>query len=231
MTRQITFLVLMLLGQTSLLAQHTKEVSIQFDATFGNQLLQTDFLYFSTNNSDTFQFEVFKFYISSVQFLQNEKIAFKENTSYHLIDLFSTEMNTLNITLPEKIDFNQVQFKLGIDSVTNASGALGGDLDPTKGMYWTWQNGYINFKLEGTSSRSTARKNEFEFHLGGYAMPFATCQTIAFIIDQKKVIKINVDVQKLMNDIDLSTFNHLMSPGVDAVKLSEKAKTIFSLQQ
>ena len=55
---------------------------------------------------------------------------------------------------------------------------MGGDLDPTKGMYWAWQSGYINFKMEGSCSQCLATKNNFEFHLGGYQQPFYAMQTI-----------------------------------------------------
>ena len=78
----------------------------------------------------------------------------------------------LCLEIPEDTEFDAIQFNLGIDSLTNVSGALGGDLDPTKGMYWTWQNGYVNFKLQGTSDLCNNPKNEFEFHLGGYLKPF-----------------------------------------------------------
>jgi hypothetical protein len=45
----------------------------------------------------------------------------------------------LSFDLPTYLKYDQIQFQLGIDSLTNVSGAMGGDLDPTKGMYWTWQ--------------------------------------------------------------------------------------------
>jgi hypothetical protein len=67
-----------------------------------------------------------------------------------LIDFDENDSNALCLEIPDDIEFDAIQFNLGLDSLTNVSGALGGDLDPTKGMYWTWQNGYVNFKLQGS---------------------------------------------------------------------------------
>ena len=73
---------------------------------------------------------------------------------------------------------DKIKFNLGIDSLTNVSGVMGGDLDPTKGMYWTWQSGYINFKMEGSSAVCPTRNHEFQFHIGGYQDPFYAMQTL-----------------------------------------------------
>ena len=85
--------------------------------------------------------------------------------------------------------FNTIAFNLGIDSITNVSGAQGGDLDPTKGMYWAWQSGFINIKLQGTSNSCPPPKNEFEFHLGGYQYPFNSLQTIILKTGNEKKLR------------------------------------------
>ena len=60
----------------------------------------------------------------------------------------------------------RIYFQIGIDSLTNVSGDLDGDLDPALGMYWAWNSGYINMKLEGKSSSCKSVKKEFQFHIG-----------------------------------------------------------------
>jgi len=74
---------------------------------------------------------------------------------------------------------------IGTDSITNVSGALDGDLDPIKGMYWAWNSGCINFKLEGTRVIS-GKKTPFEYHIGGYNGPQATAMKKSIKIDQLK---------------------------------------------
>jgi len=48
-----------------------------------------------------------------------------------------------------------------VDSLANVSGAMSNDLDATKGMYWSWQSGFINLKIEGKSASCKTRKINF----------------------------------------------------------------------
>ena len=120
---------------------------------------------------------------------------------------------------------------MGIDSTTNVSGAMGGDLDPTKGMYWTWLSGYINFKLEGTSNICKTRHNEFQFHLGGYQHPFNSLQTVFIEISSKSTIEINIDLLKIFQQINLAQQHHIMSPEQDAMDFSEKVINSLSIKK
>ena len=46
-----------------------------------------------------------------------------------------------------------------------------GVLDPSGAgadMYWTWNSGYIFFKMEGTSPAATGMGNSFMYHIGGF---------------------------------------------------------------
>jgi hypothetical protein len=129
---------------------------------------------------------------------------------------------------PAAIAFDAIQFNVGIDSVTNVAGAMGGDLDPTNGMYWTWQSGYINIKLEGRSNKCVTRNNAFTFHLGGYQFPFNALQNVILPIQQREQINVVVDLQKFFTSFDLTTQNQIMSPGKSAIFLSNQFSTIFS---
>lgn len=209
-------------------AQQT--ISLNFNPQFQHATLALDSNYMLEDHT-SIQIETLKFYISNLTFYYKGKLVDQEKNSYHLLDCENPQSLNLKIQKNNTNEFDQLQFQVGIDSATNSAGALGGDLDPTKGMYWTWQNGYINFKLEGKTSKSTARNHSFEFHIGGYTSPFATIQTITFNTENQVQIHIDIDIEKLIRDIDFSTFNHVMSPGEEAVKLSEKVNTIFSLHQ
>lgn len=131
--------------------------------------------------------------------------------------------------VPIDVVYDTIKFHLGIDSLTNVSGAVGGDLDPTKGMYWSWQSGYINFKLEGNSPLCNTRNHEFQFHLGGYSAPFASMQTVYLPLTAKQKANILFDVQKLLSAIDLSVQQSIMIPGGDAVALSRLVASSFSI--
>jgi hypothetical protein len=152
-------------------------------------------------------------------------VAFSITDTYRLLDL--EDPASLAFALPQRVD--SIQFLLGVDSLTNVSGAFGGDLDPTKGMYWAWNSGYINLKLEGRASGSPYPKQAFELHLGGYLPPHRTAQRVVLKADGTKGLVVHVDVRELLREVDLTTRCNVMSPGPEAVRLSQAAKRMFKV--
>jgi hypothetical protein len=198
---------------------------------FNGSKLELNKQYFIPNSTDSIQIETLKFYISNMEFFNNDQLVYKEKNSFHLIDAADNITFNLMINLEPNINFNQIKFNVGIDSTTNYGGALGGDLDPTKGMYWTWQNGYINLKIEGKSNLSIAKNKDFVFHLGGYQNALSTLQTIQLPVQNSQVITINMAIDKWIYEIDLNKQNHIMSPSKEAVILANKLSTIFSVSK
>jgi len=112
----------------------------------------------------------------------------------------------------------------------SVSGALDGDLDPSKGMYWAWQSGYINMKIEGKSSSCKTRKNQFFFHIGGYLQPNYAMQTI--VLETNNInpeINIAVDLEALFSKIHLSETNSIMIPGKKAMELAQMSIQMFTI--
>ncbi len=162
--------------------------------------------------------------------MHDKNVVFDAAAQVYLIDMADTVSQQLQFTLPDGVNWNAISFCLGTDSATNVSGALGGSLDPANGMYWAWQSGYINFKLEGSSPRCTARKHEFQFHLGGYASPFATLQQIRLDCVQSSNINVVCDTAKFFDYTDVKTTAAIMSPGARAVELSVAAAGLFAVK-
>ena len=225
MKKPIIFILLFILKLNGITAQ----VNVYFNPMFVGNKLELNKQYFIVNSTNSIQIETLKFYISNMEFYNTEQLVFKEKNSFHLIDAEDSTTFNLMINLEPNINFNQIKFNIGIDSITNYGGAMGGDLDPTKGMYWTWQNGYINFKIEGKSNLSIAKSNDFLFHLGGYQNAFSTLQTIQLPVQNSQVIPINMAIDKWIYEIDLAKQNHIMSPSKEAVILSNKLSAIFSV--
>ena len=203
-------------------------VQLNISPWYGNKSLDLTDSSFTSNDASQLRIEVLRFYLSNVQLLKNAKVVLQEGIA-HLVD--AANKNSLHISLDNKenIEYDELKFNLGIDSVTNVSGALGGDLDPTKGMYWTWQSGYINFKLEGSSPYCKTRNNEFQFHLGGYQRPNDCLQTLSYPINNSKLIMLHLNVQKILSQIDLAKINHVMSPGEETVRLSKIVAKAFEV--
>jgi len=227
MKKVIALIFVCLFGINRLFAQDEK-LHIFFQPSFNASSLQLEQAEpYRLSNGDSIYIDELKFYISSIAFYLNDKTVWKENNSFHLLDV--SEPGTLNISLniPPGLVYDKIKFNVGIDSITNVSGAMGGDLDPVKGMYWTWQSGYINFKLEGRSQRCTARKHIFRFHLGGYEGDANSLQQITLAAPQGN-IHISVSIDSFLSSIDLSGESEVMIPGAKAVALSKKLATVFN---
>jgi len=180
----------------------------------------------SVNTNDSLSIDKLKFYLSNFNLLKEGEIVWTEKKSYHLVDISKQKSQSFTFILLKSIEFDEVQFLLGTDSLTNTDGVMGGDLDPTKGMYWAWNSGYINFKLEGTTSPFP-----FEFHLGGYAPPFQTVQKIKLQTTNRNRLNIGLNITDFLNQIDLTKTHKIMSPGKEAQQLSILLSTLFSISE
>ena len=188
--------------------------------------------YLPLQNGDSAQITLLKFYLSNIELLNDKTVVWRELNSAHLMDLEDKNSFKVALNVPKSVVFNSIKMNLGIDSLTNVLGALGDDLDPTKGMYWAWQSGYVNFKLEGKSSICPTRKNEFQFHLGGYLAPNYAMQTIDFKLSKPNSDKITIqlNIQDFLSNIDLKQQNSIMIPSEEAVLLAQKIAQLFRLK-
>ena len=172
-----------------------------------------------------------RFYISNVRIEHERKIVWSAEQEHYLIDFNQDHLQSNNISGQEGSDLKEgvLKFVLGVDDNTSAQGIGEGPLDPIRGMYWTWQSGYINFKLEGVSNQCRTRKNKFQLHLGGFQKPYRTAQNIELKIsgEQKTVV---FNLKKLMSTINLKEDHTIMSPNEKAVFFMESAKSCFYVQ-
>ena len=212
------------------MAQENTGLKIIFKPFFGSSRLSLDSIY-RVNTQDSIQFNNFKFYVSKVELLNTGKSIFKDEQLAHLIDASIKDAQEILLNVSANLHFDQVRFSIGIDSVTNVAGVLGGDLDPTTGMYWSWQSGYINMKLEGKSNMSSDRKSEFAFHLGGYQFPNIGIQTINLNVSDASDMEIDIDLKFFINQLNLSQQHHIMSPSIKAVTLSQLFSQSFKLSE
>lgn len=181
----------------------------------------------SSPNGDSIVISGLKFYLGHFEFWKSGGLIFSEK-KYHLIDL--EDENSLQLVFDCSIPtaFDSLRFYFGTDSLTNTAGAMGGDLDPTRGMFWTWQSGYINLKLEGFSSRCPNRAGKFEFHLGGYLSPFQTVRSVVLSNPESEKATLNLDLASFFQQIDWQKKSNVMSPGTEAVRLTDVLAHSFS---
>lgn len=202
------------------------QVNLSFQSRDLNPFLVSDTL--SDESNDTLQISTFKMYISNIELKNGNKLVYKEKNSFHLID-FSDPNSTFIQLTNKNLSFTSIRFQIGVDSSTTVSGVMGGDLDPTKGMYWTWQTGYIHFKLEGKYNNSTV--NNFIYHIGGFQFPTNSLRVVEIQVKDKKNIAIDFQgVNFLEASKNLSIFN-VMSPGKNALDLIDIAAKCFKLSE
>jgi hypothetical protein len=178
----------------------------------------------AVENNENVEISVFRFYISNIILNYSDGSNFSEKNSYHLIDLDEPKSQHLTLNGSSDKEIQQITFTIGTDSLVNVSGALDGDLDPIKGMYWAWNTGYINFKIEG-------KRNEqpFEYHIGGYTGKHATARTISLPVKAEKSIHVNVQPIPILLSPDLSKATSVLIPGEEASKMADFFQTSFDI--
>ncbi|MFZ9029152.1 MAG: MbnP family protein [Crocinitomicaceae bacterium] len=152
----------------------------------------------------------FRFYISNI--VVNDSVVPPQEHAY-LVEPLKNEI--LRIPISKDHDVESIKFLVGTDSTLNTAGILEGDLDPIKGMYWAWNTGYINLKLEGKKD-----EEHFEYHIGGYRSPFATVREFHTEINTNKLtFRIDLDAfLKEANQLGTS----IMIPGENAFRLADE---------
>ena len=140
----------------------------------------------------------------------------------------TTEQHLVDFTRPDRMSFftphDRFRVLLGVDSLIQVSGAAGGDLDPTLGMYWTWQSGYIHLKLEGVLRTAEGAEIPFNYHVGGFEGKHNTLQSIS--IDNNGILKPNLE--HLFAVLKPHEQPVVMSPGAKALSISQHWKDCFT---
>ena len=208
------------------------QLSVRVVPTWAGAPLRLDSAY-ALPGGDSVTFHTLRFYLSGLQACAGDRLLGKPLPP-RLLDLGEPSSMRLTLDLPAGAQIDALHFQLGIDSATNVAGALGGDLDPTLGMYWAWQSGYINFKLEGSSPLCPTRHHAFQYHLGGYLAPFSAVQSVRLPLavppgkGQELVVGLAID--RLLAGMDLRTAHTVMRPCAEAVLLSDRLATLFTVE-
>lgn len=226
---KIALVTLLLLTVCCSTSSQVAGVELLITPVYGEKTLTLTDSSFVNGDANGLQIDVLKFYVSKIELRYQGKVVAREHNSYHLVDAASDKPMTVLLNRSHS-EYDELALCLGIDSTTSVSGAMGGDLDPTKGMYWTWQSGYINFKLEGRSSACRTKTNNFTFHLGGYQFPFNVLQRLSFPVDNSNHIVLELNVLQVLQNINLSEHNRIMSPTNKAVMLSNIIAKSFEVK-
>jgi hypothetical protein len=171
--------------------------------------------------------DMLKFYVGHVAFYLDDKYLWTDS-AYYLIDFDKVDSRSISIPIPQDLNYDHFEFNIGVDSITNISGAFDGDLDPINGMYWAWNTGYINAKIEGAIFQK-GEEMTFKFHLGGYQDPNQTINSVSFSVPNTRRHGFYIDFESFMKKLNLDTNNAVMSPSANAVLFSKYFSECFIL--
>lgn len=196
---------------------------------------------FVNANGDTFQVTKFNYIISNIMMKNTNNGDFGEVRGYHIIRHSSAGSNTFTLSNVPVGSYKSITFTLGIDSITNASGAKTGELDLAKSgdMYWDWATGYIALKVEGSSPQSGNSSKSITFHCGGYGgvnkaqrvinIDFGTV-TADVKVNATPLVHLAADVNEIFktpNLIKFSTQYYQMSPGPNTKVFADNYSDMF----
>lgn len=217
-------------------------LTLEFDHIVNSEPLVLETKDYQNANGDSFKVTVFKYYISNITLTKADGSSYKVPESYYLIDASKPSSFLNNVNDIPAGDYTNISFIIGVDKERNLAGAQTGALDPTLGMFWTWNSGYIFVKMEGSSPQSTAANHTLTFHIGGiidpnntirtYSKDFVSGNPLRIRADKKPQLHFKVNVASLFTGIentDFSTLNFTMG-GANSVKVANNYATgLFQL--
>jgi hypothetical protein len=158
----------------------TGTLIMEFDNVAGAEELELNTKTYTNAQNEEFQVTMLQYYVSNVKLTTSDgkEYVVPQDSSYFLVRENDQNSQMVKINNVPSGDYSSVTFTIGVDSVRCTSsidkrtGVLDvGDENTGKGMYWTWNSGYIHFRVEGTSPQSSHElegKKVFFYHVGGF---------------------------------------------------------------
>lgn len=149
-------------------------LSVEFDNIVGSSDLQLNTGNYTNALGQSFNVTKLKYYISNIKLTAANGTVYTipQEESYFLIDESIPASQKANLNVPEG-EYKSISFIVGVDSLRNTmdvaarTGVLDVSADAAD-MYWTWNSGYIFFKLDGTSPVISGMGGIFQYHVGGF---------------------------------------------------------------
>lgn len=207
---------------------------VRVEPVFGAAPLLLDTQAYPTARQGVVTISTFRFYLSGLRVTYTDGTIYAEPASYHLIDAdpeAAASCQLILSTAPAK-PVRALTFCVGVDSAANVAGALGGDLEPGRGMYWAWHSGYINAKLEGHAPACPAPRHEFAFHIGGFQAPHNALRTVTVAVPAPTgptALVLRADVGQWLEALDLAHTYSVLVPGAAAMACADACARMFTL--
>lgn len=224
-------------------------ITLEFDNIVGGADLHLNTGSYTNESGEQFKVSMLRYFVSNIVLtnVNGSKYIVPQDSSYFLIDESKPSTLKTSIKIPEG-EYSKLEFVLGVDSLRNTKdlSQRTGVLDPTgeaSGMYWSWNSGYIFFKMEGNSPSSKLTNNVFQYHIGlfgGYSTPtLNNLKNISIDLTQRGIAKVKtgktpnvhllVDVSKVFNGtnkVSISANTVVMASAFSA-KIADNFTSMF----
>lgn len=188
-------------------------VSIQFDNKVGNDDIQLNQMVYTNPTGNLYSVSMLKYYVSNIELHKIDGASYKA-ANYELIDVSDPSSLKFDIGELSAGQYDSITFYIGVDQLKNHNGAQDGDLDVSKGMFWTWNTGYIFFKHEGQYKNSSDQTKPLVFHYATDAAYVKVKLPIDLNINGAKTIRMGFDLNSVYStpvNIDFNVDNNRQS--------------------
>jgi hypothetical protein len=213
-------------------------MSVEFDNIVGGQNLLLNTSNYTNAAGEQFNISLLQYFVSNFKLLKTDGTEYvvPQDSCYFLIKESDPTSRFAKFKIPQG-EYKQLSFTLGVDSLRSTMdiSKRTGILDPTgghDGMYWSWNSGYIFFKMEGTSTvapTDASGQNKFRYHIGGFggysAATINNLKTITIDLTTAGIIKTKAGRESnvhLLADI-LKLFN-----GSSTISIAANPTVMFS---
>ncbi|RYY63154.1 MAG: hypothetical protein EOO05_00085 [Chitinophagaceae bacterium] len=163
---------------TTITSNELVPMTVEFDNIVGGQNLFLNTVTYKNKMGEDYTISRLQYFISNISLVKTDGTEYivPADSSYFLIREAEPETRFARFRVPVG-DYQSLKFIVGVDSLRSTMDVSRrtGVLDPTggmeDGMYWSWNSGYIFFKMEGDSPSAPADpsgNHKFRFHIGGF---------------------------------------------------------------
>jgi hypothetical protein len=189
-------------------------ITFKFRNTVGSAPVQLGQMVYNNAAGNSWQIDLLKYYVSNITLVKGDGTTHNIG-NYDLIDEELPESKTIASSGVPNGTYNTLRFYLGVDSARNNNLDQSGDLDPSYGMFWPWNTGYIFFKHEGYYLDTAGSIQPLLFHYGTDLSLVTVELPVSITVNGgSKTVDLDFDLQSAYdspNPIDFNVDNYHQS--------------------
>lgn len=150
-------------------------LSIEFDNRYGLDELMLGLTEAKNLAGEKYTVSTLNYFVSNIKLTRSNGEVLTFPDQYFLVREVDEKSQLISLNDIPAGDYVNLTYTIGVDSLKSIAdvSARKGVLDPASygndNMYWSWNMGYIFFKIEGNAEVVTNNaEGKFEYHIGGF---------------------------------------------------------------